>query len=129
MAAYMGQDDFTSHKHQVIHADPGPISTAAVAAYAQLCADLPCLVEKKPYLLALLDSAPAAGSVCAIVEDERDHDLGSLDGRAHHDEVLSRELCLLCFTLQSGFGHNARLQADGGVGAQFLLLRRPALGV
>jgi hypothetical protein len=119
---YMRKDDLVSHEHQVIHADSGPLSpTSVAAAHAQLGTHLSCLVQKQPYLLALLDPTASAGRVGTIVEDERHHHFCCFDRRAHDHEVMPRKICLLCFTLQCSLGHDSRLEADAGVGAQLLL--------
>jgi hypothetical protein len=122
----MWQDDFASDEHQVIYADAGPISATSIAAYAQLGAYFSRLVKKEPYLLAFLNSTPAARRVGTIVEDEGDHHFSRFDSGAHDDKVLPCYICLQRFTLERSFGHNSRLETDTGVCAQ-LLFRGSAL--
>lgn len=130
--AYMRDDDFAPHQHQIIHPHPRPfpatVRPLASPTDAQLRADFPAPVQQQPNVIALLDLARAARDVGAVVEDEGHKDLGRFDGVLHREELLAQLLPCLDFAQEGRFRQDFGCDAHGRVGAQPSLLNDRAGG-
>jgi hypothetical protein len=73
-------------------------------------------------MVTLLDPATAARDICPVVEDVWYHHLGRFHSLAHSQEILPRQIRLLCLALQRRLRHDTRFQAYARVGPELLLL-------
>ena len=121
----MRYDDLSPDKHQIIHAHPRPLSLILRLLRRSSCASrlrthFAALVQKQPDVVTLLDLAHSARDIRAVVEDERDHELGGLDGFLHGEKLFSEELSGLSFAEEGGFRLCFGREGNVGVGAEAL---------
>lgn len=108
----MGNNDTSSHHHQIIHAHPRPLLPRARQVPlpdTQFRPDLPALIQEHPRQIALLDPAHAAGYVRAVVEHERDVYLRFPHRFLYRQELLPQVLSRLGLSQLYRLGQGERL--------------------
>lgn len=124
MSAYMRYNQVARDDDQIVHADPSPVLLTPVASPRHICTNFARPLKEEPDMVAFLHPYHASRETLAMVEGEREHELGRFDGFLDLQVLLPQLVFQLALFLHHRFGHSLGSVTNGGIGFQSLLHRR-----